>query len=114
MHELSYVLNFLEAAEEELQTRNIQEPVREIAVEVGEMTGIVPAYLERYFPDAKKGTRFENASLNITFIPAEIACETCNTAYHPEPENRYACPNCQSKNGKIIRGRECNLKEIRF
>ncbi len=114
MHEMSYMIRFLNMAEEALSEEPKETSVEEIIVEVGEMTGVMPEYLEKYFPKAAEGTRFSTSKLVVESIPAATECASCKTEYHPAKENGYRCPNCQSTQGRIIHGRELNLKALKL
>lgn len=117
MHELSCLLRLLSLAEEALNKECLEnEPgalkVSSIVLEVGELTGILPEYLHRYYPSAVKHTAFQDASLKIDYIPARVRCLSCGTEYHPEKDSDYRCPRCKSLSGSILQGRELSLKEL--
>ena len=119
MHELSYLLRFLSLAEETLKKEADENPEKalqpaSVTLEVGELTGILPEYLHRYYPAAVKNTAFREASLEIIYLPAKLRCLSCGLEYHPEKAFDYRCPGCGSLSGKILQGRELALKEIRL
>ena len=102
-------------AEDALRSDGDREAVvEELVVEVGEMTGVLPEYLEKYFPAAAKGTRFQDSSFRAELIPVEAECRGCRKTYHPSAENGYRCPFCRSAEAGILHGRELNLKELRL
>ena len=113
MHEMSYVIRFvnkaLEAADE-----NKADRIRKIRVSVGEMTDVIPEYLHRYYPAAVKGTLLEGSELETSVVRAKVYCNNCKSNYHPDKENNYACPVCKSGNGKIVEGRGVILESIEF
>ena len=111
MHELSYLMKFINLAEQQLTT---PAPVAALVLEIGEMTGVLPEYLKRYYPEAVKGTVFEGSELVVEYIPVETECASCGRIYHPDQENGYRCPACNSADGQILKGRELVLKEIRL
>lgn len=111
MHELSYMIKFIEMAKKAIEN----EPytcVESITVEVGEMTGVLPVYLEKYFPQVVKDTPFEGASLEVISVPVKAKCSACNNIYAPDKTNNYACPECKRTDAKIISGRELNLVNV--
>lgn len=110
MHELSYLMKFITLARQQLTT---PAPVAALVLEIGEMTGVLPEYLKRYYPEAVKGTVFEGSELVVELVPAETECLSCGQIYHPHRDNGYRCPACKSADGRILRGRELVLKEIR-
>ena len=113
MHELSYMLRLCDAALSELK-KHPGKKALSISVEVGELTGVLPYYLDKYYPKAAKGTPLEDASLKIIEIPAEACCDGCGLHYHPSKEADYKCPNCGGISAHFIHGRELCLKEIRL
>ena len=111
MHELSYVVRFVNSAirlAEEHQALSVQK----LTVQVGEMTDVLPEYLHKYYPDATKGTILEDSILETEPLPARVLCGSCRTEYHPEKETNYLCPQCGSGSGKILAGRHVLLKNV--
>lgn len=111
MHELSYIIDIVNTVSEEMESRKI-EKVNKIVVDVGEMSGVVPTYLHKYFPEAVKGTKLKDALLETNEILVEIQCDGCNTVYHPDKTNNYRCPNCNGRAGKLLKGKGIQIKSI--
>ncbi len=111
MHELSYMIGFIDIAVKELEKNPSAVPVK-LVVEVGEMTGVLPEYLYKYFPIAAKDTPLSTAALEVITIPVEVVCSACKTAYHPDRGNGYCCPACGEKGARLLHGRECSVKQI--
>lgn len=111
MHEMSYVVRFVNLALERAR-ENGAGGVRSLTVAVGEMTDIVPEYLYRYYPDAVKGTIMEGSTLKVEVVPVKIKCAGCGNSYHPDKTNSYACPFCGQTSGTICQGRGMSLKEL--
>ena len=115
MHEMSYVVRMVNLAQktvEQESEKNTVSRVHKIVVQVGEMTGVIPMYLHRYYPEAVKGTALEGSELETEELPAQVRCTECETVYHPEVGNDYSCPNCKSIRGVVVEGREVRLKEV--
>lgn len=130
MHEMSYVVRMVNLAQKTVENELAkdattgkeltQEPgksalpfrVKKIVVQVGEMTGVIPMYLHRYYPEAVKGTYLEESELETEDLPAMVRCIDCDTEYHPGTENNYSCPKCKSIQGKVVQGRDVLLKEV--
>ncbi len=111
MHELSYILDIVNTVSEEMDRQNIEQ-VKKIVVDVGEMSGVVPYYLHKYYPEAVKGTKLNDTLLEINEIEVEIQCEGCNAIYHPDKDNKYKCPKCGERRGKLIKGKGIQIKSI--
>ncbi len=111
MHEMSYMIKFINMAEEASGAAP-SERITSLKVQVGEMTGVLPEFLERYFPDAAAGTKCEGAEFQVEFVPVEVKCKDCGKIFHPSKENGYCCPACGSKEAEFLRGRELELAEV--
>lgn len=116
MHEMSYVVRMVNLAQKTVENELAKDTppfrVKKIVVQVGEMTGVIPMYLHRYYPEAVKGTDLEDSELETEDLPAIVKCLDCGTEYHPEIENDYSCPKCKSIQGKVTQGRDVLLKEV--
>ena len=120
MNERSNVINIHDVKElrdsyVEVKSTNVDkenENVSEIVLNVGKMTGIVPDYLHRYFPEAAKGTAAEKAKLIINYIPVSGICLDCGFSYEPSSENDYRCPKCRSLKFDLKSGREFEMVSI--
>ena len=86
--------------------------VSKMVVSVGEMTGVLPEYLYKYYPQTVKGTILEGAELEVIEVPVRVVCAGCGLEYGPTRENGYACPECKNKNGRIIAGRDVVLERL--
>jgi len=110
MHELSYMARFsnmaLEAAE-----KNHAKKVRAVTIRVGQMTGLVPEYLQHYYPQTVAGTMLEGSRLVIREEPVLVRC-ACGNVYTPDRGNGYACPVCGSAAGTLISGRQMDLVSV--
>lgn len=117
MHEMSYMVRMVNLAQKTVEKELAKASalpfrVQKIVVQVGEMTGVIPMYLHRYYPEAIKGTHLEGSELETEDLPAMVQCLDCGTEYHPGVENDYSCPKCKSIQGKVTQGRDVLLKEV--
>ncbi len=111
MHEMSYIVRLVNQAMEQVEKKNPIH-VNSVHIEVGEMTGLEPFYLLKYYPIAVKNTRLEGSKLEITEVPVEALCHSCQTLFHPTKEFQYLCPHCGGGQATIQRGREFVLDHI--
>jgi len=111
MHELSTMVKLVNMAIEEASASDASH-IMSMTVKVGEMTGILPRYLHRYFPQATAGTIAEGAQLQIIEVPVRIRCLDCGTEYEPTKVPGRRCPQCESVKGKILSGRELTLESL--
>ena len=111
MHELSTVYYVFDTVEKLMIDNNLQE-VGSVTLQVGEVSGIIPEYLESFWQYARKNTAcFQNTELKIEPIPAVTFCEDCRSTYPTVPQGK-TCPHCGSGNTFLLRGNEYNIKEI--
>lgn len=110
MHEMSYVVRFVNQAIDSLKDQ--EGKASKVIVSVGEMTDVLPEYLYKYYPQAVKGTVLEESELEVEMVPVRVLCAGCEKEYHPCRENKYLCPHCGDGNGKVIAGRDVVLEQI--
>lgn len=111
MHELGTVLYVIERVEE-LAEKNQLSQIGSVTLEVGEVSGIVPAYLTDCWQWAvKRSERMNSAELKIEILPAVTFCENCEKTYETVKYGR-TCPNCGSDKTYLLTGNEYNIKEI--
>ncbi|MCR4604751.1 MAG: hydrogenase maturation nickel metallochaperone HypA [Eubacterium sp.] len=108
---MSYVVRFAEKAIQAAEEKNASS-VLSISVSVGEMTGVLPEYLYRYYPKVVGGTILEGSELKVTMIPVSTECGGCGKVYRPTRENRYLCPYCGDGIGRVVAGREVTLDSV--
>ncbi len=111
MHELSYILDIISSVQDVKEKENLED-IKEIHVNVGKMSGVVPFYLDKYFQDAKKNTFLENTKLIIEEKEVIIECEGCGEKYTPSKEEKYRCPKCGERKGKLLQGKGITIEKI--
>lgn len=102
---------------------NGAEKILEINIEVGQLTFLNPDQLKFALKVLSEETIAQNAKIRIEIIQPEIRCNSCKytgkISYNgPEYHTIYPvvflkCPKCGSTDVEIIRGRECNIKNIK-
>ncbi len=111
MHEMSYVVKFVNDAIDAAVAGDAKKVVS-ITVSVGEMTGVLPEYLYKYYPDAVRGTILEGSELIVDTVPVKTVCLKCGESYHPVKDNGYTCPHCGDSAGRVIAGRDVVLERV--
>lgn len=111
MHELgivTYVAKSVDAIAEENHISNISA----VILEIGEVSGIVPEYLVdcwNYFK--RQHPVLKESELKYETLEAITYCENCGKEY-PTVAYGRTCPYCKSDKTYLLRGRECNIKEL--
>lgn len=112
MHEMSYVVRVVNLALKKCEEEDIKK-VESLTVRIGQMVGVEPFYMEKYYKQAIAGTLLEGSSIRCELIPVKVRCDGCGNEYHPDAGNDYLCPQCGSGAAKLLQGREFVLEEIR-
>ncbi len=110
MHEFSIAVDIIDLATSYARKESVSE-VKEIEIEVGQLSGVVIEALAFSLEVAVKGTTLEKARRNLVVIPGRARCTSCGhefdtgTLYTP-------CPLCQAPSPSIIQGRELRVKSL--
>ena len=111
MHELGTIYYVIDTVEK-LMVENDLKEVASITLEVGEVSGIIPSYLEEFWQYARAKTEhFQKTELKIEELKAVTYCQSCGKTY-PTMEYAKICPYCNSGNTFLVTGNEYNIKEI--
>jgi hydrogenase nickel incorporation protein HypA/HybF len=111
MHELGIMYHIVEQVLKVVEVNQLSE-VEAIVLQVGELSSVVPRYLQACFPAAVDGTVLENTKLEVEILPANGICRGCGKVY-PLLEYSRVCPECRGEEFEMISGGEFYLKEIR-
>jgi len=110
MHEFSIALSIVEISEEHARKENAG-IIREIDVEVGELSGVILDALEFAMESAFKGTMLENAKYNLIPVQGKAKCLQCQHEFNTD-NLITPCPECNSFRLEIIHGRELRVKSM--
>ncbi|NLH01540.1 MAG: hydrogenase maturation nickel metallochaperone HypA [Clostridiales bacterium] len=111
MHELGIVMEVVRVVGNLAHEQGIDE-VDTIVLQIGELSPVVPKYIEECYPAAVDGTFMEQTKLEIEMIPGNGLCRNCNTVFNILSENG-ACPKCRKKDFEVLSGTDFFIKEIR-
>ena len=110
MHEFSIAMDIVDIAIS-YATKEEASRVKEIEIEVGQLSGVVMEALEFSLEAAVKGTILEKALRNLIIVPGKARCTQCSNEYDTDTLFK-ACPNCQACAPDIIQGRELRVKSL--
>ncbi len=110
MHEFSIALNIVDIALKTAKNAGA-EKVNKVEIDVGILSGVVIEALEFALESAVKNSMLEGAQIIINKIKAGAICNNCHTEFEPD-EIAAQCPDCQSVDFEITRGRELSVKSI--
>lgn len=110
MHELGVVIEVVKAVES-FAEKNQLTKIDTIVLQIGELSSMIPKYIEECYPAAVDGTMLESTKLKIEILPGNVLCTGCHKVYKLI-ENRRGCPYCKNKNWELLCGKEFLIKEI--
>lgn len=110
MHELSLVYQIVKTVDEVKKEQNLTE-IEQITLNIGEMTDVVPRFIEEAWSVAKESTDYPNAKMVVNVIEGVARCNSCGEVQKVKSFD-FECPKCHSLDLKIIEGREFEIREI--
>lgn len=111
MHELGILDAMIHTIEHTLADEPEGTQVVKIVVEVGEISGIVPKYLEDCWPAARYNTSMEETELELHIVPGMVKCQDCGRIFNATAED-LACPDCKSHHMEMLSGNDMIISEI--
>ncbi len=113
MHEISVLYKAVELAEQTARDNGI-EHISYLTLEVGELSGYLPVFFEKYFPVViENRDLFKDCQLKMIIVRGEGLCRECGAMYNIMQE-KGVCPKCGSRYKKILGGQQFLLKEIGY
>lgn len=111
MHELGIVFHIIRTVEDACRDNAILR-VSSVTLQLGEVSGVVPHYLEDAWRWASnKNSLVAGAELKAEEIPAVTYCEDCKKTYETVAHGK-TCPYCGSSRTYLVQGQEVMVKEI--
>lgn len=110
MHELGIVAEIVRVVEKLAHEQQLT-TIDTLVLQIGELSSVVPYYVEQCYPAAAYGTLLENTKLRIEILPGNGRCRSCGQVFNLLA-NRRKCPACGQTNAEILGGREFMIKEI--
>lgn len=110
MHEMGVVIEVVKTVED-FALKNGLTKIDTLVIQIGELSSMIPRYIEACYPAAADGTLLRNTKLKIEILPGNAICKQCNKVFNLI-ENHNHCPSCLSKDWEILSGREFMIKEI--
>lgn len=120
MHEISIAGAIIDAVVDAANKNNAKK-VKEVFIEIGELTALNPDQLKFIFQKITCGTVAEGATYDIHVVKTLIKCRKCSYGGHTKFFEKLhffqptvKCPKCEGTDVDIIEGRECCVKKIRI
>ncbi|MEG0772065.1 hydrogenase maturation nickel metallochaperone HypA [Clostridium sp.] len=110
MHELGVVIEVIKTVEN-IALKNGLTKIETLVLQIGELSSMIPRYIEACYPAAVEGTLLEDTELKIEILPGNGICKKCNKVFNLI-EHNSKCPSCQSEVWELLGGKEFMIKEI--
>lgn len=110
MHELGVVIEVVKTVEKVAIENNLTK-IDSLVLQIGELSSMIPKYVENCFPAAVDNTILQDTNLVIEVIPANGMCKNCNKVFNIK-ENNGKCNYCNSNSWNLLSGKEFVIKEI--
>lgn len=121
MHEFSMSKAIADSVLDTAEQQNAKE-VLQVEIELGKLSFLNPEQVKFWVQLSFEGTIAKRAKLNIKVIEPWISCRVCGYAgkltveddpiYHGLLVPSFSCPECESSQIEMERGRECTIKSI--
>lgn len=110
MHEIGILSSMLKTLRGIMQEENLTH-IDKVVLEVGELSGVVPHYIEECFPAAIYKTDFQDLKMEMNVISGTVQCRDCGKTFNGYQYN-LLCPQCGGENLIPLSGQEFLIKEI--
>ena len=110
MHEIGIVKSMCKTVLDYAKQNNVKH-IGEIVCQIGELSLVIPEYVEELYPLVVADTELRDTKLIIEIIPGMAECNHCDEIFNVV-ENEGYCPNCGSFDKEVLSGRDFQIKEI--
>ena len=76
MHELGVVIEIVKTVEKFAEKNGVKK-IDDLVLQIGELSSMIPKYIESCYPAAADGTLLENTELKIEILPGNGMCRKC-------------------------------------
>jgi hydrogenase nickel incorporation protein HypA/HybF len=114
MHELSIAHALIDVIHEALMRDGHTDPPTSVTVEVGTLSGVVPAALVTAFAAAVVGTPFPRCRLCVEAVDVALWCDRCGGESAAQGPAILRCARCGEASARVVRGRELDLIRIEW
>ena len=110
MHEIGIVRQLVRTVSDFAAENHVSD-IREVVVDCGELSLVIPEYVQELYPPVVKGSILENAKLTVNVVPGLAECDACDEIFNVI-EHKGFCPNCGSFEKTVLSGKEFSIREI--
>lgn len=111
MHEVGIIRAMLKTIEKFMKKERLTK-VEKIVLQVGELSGVLPRYMQECFLASVYKTRFQDTKLELDIVPGIAKCNRCGMEFNGLKYN-LTCPTCSNRHDfQRLSGDELIIKEI--
>ena len=110
MHELGIMYEVVKTVSGFAQ-RNGVTKIDTLVLQIGELSPVVPRYIQECYPAAIDGTLLQDTKLKIEILPGNGICKHCSKVFNIIQNSRN-CPQCGVADWDLLSGKEFMIKEI--
>jgi hydrogenase nickel incorporation protein HypA/HybF len=110
LHELGILIDVIHKVEK-IAIENKLTKIDTLVLQIGELSSMIPRYIEACYPAAVDGTLLQETKLKIEILPGNALCKKCNIVFNLI-EHNTKCPSCGTKDWELLCGKEFMIKEI--
>jgi hydrogenase nickel incorporation protein HypA/HybF len=110
LHELGIIIQIVKTVERFAEENGVTN-IDTLVLQIGELSSVIPKYVEDCYPAAVDGTLLQDTKLEIEILPGNCICHNCDKIFNLIQHNKQ-CPDCRSQNWELLSGRELLIKEI--
>lgn len=111
MHEVGVISSMLRTIEKIMEDEELT-TVETVVLSVGQLSGVVPHYMEECWPAACYKTRFQDTKLEMEIVEGIVRCDECGKEFNGYKYN-LTCPECKNTTKFTpLSGRDLIIKEI--
>ena len=110
MHELGIINSMVKTIGRIVQAEGLTQ-VKTLVLEVGELYGVVPHYMQQCWPAAVYKTFMQDTALDLRVVPGIVKCRGCGRVFNAMAAD-LACPGCGGADLEILSGNDVVIREI--
>ena len=110
MHEIGIVRQLVRTVSAFAEENALTE-ISEVVVDCGELSLVIPEYVEELYPVAVKDSLLAHTKLRINIVPCLAECDECDEIFNVIEHKGY-CPNCGSFEKIVLSGKDFTVREI--
>jgi hydrogenase nickel incorporation protein HypA/HybF len=90
VHELGILMGAINTVENFAKKNGVTK-IQTLVLQIGELSSMIPKYIEDCYPAAVEGTLLQETELKIEILPGNAICQNCNNVFNLI-ENKDICP----------------------